>query len=75
MSVILVNPPELKQGCQNGTSSVGGYSRNCCVNGDLFVSNEQLKYMVGKGQFGINIAGDQPTLAMWEPDFPCHVIP
>jgi len=33
-------------------------------------SNEQLKYLISKGQQGLDIIGDAPTMAMMDPDHP-----
>lgn len=33
-------------------------------------SNEQLKYLISKGQQGLDIIGDSPTMAMLDPDHP-----
>lgn len=33
-------------------------------------SNEQLKYLIGKGQMGVDVIGDSPTMALLDPDHP-----
>ena len=38
--------------------------------GDPSRSNEQLKYLIRKGQTGIDVIGDSPTMACLDPDHP-----
>lgn len=38
--------------------------------GDPVRSNEQLKYLISKGQTGIDVIGDSPTMACLDPDHP-----
>jgi methylmalonyl-CoA mutase N-terminal domain/subunit len=33
-------------------------------------SNEQLKYLIDKGQMGVDVIGDSPTMALLDPDHP-----
>ncbi|UCD79232.1 MAG: acyl-CoA mutase large subunit family protein [Desulfobacterales bacterium] len=33
-------------------------------------SNEQLKYLIEKGQMGVDVIGDSPTMALLDPDHP-----
>lgn len=38
--------------------------------GDPLQSNQQIKYLISKGQLGIDVIGDSPTMAMLDPDHP-----
>jgi methylmalonyl-CoA mutase N-terminal domain/subunit len=38
--------------------------------GDPRRSNEQFKYLLSKGQMGVDVIGDTPTMAMLDPDHP-----
>ncbi|WP_027365043.1 acyl-CoA mutase large subunit family protein [Desulfotruncus alcoholivorax] len=51
--------------------SMGGWiQRELSGEGEPSRSNEQIKYLLGKGQMGIDIIGDSPTMAMLDPDHP-----
>jgi methylmalonyl-CoA mutase cobalamin-binding domain/chain len=36
-------------------------------------SNKQIKYLIGKGQFGIDVIGDSPTQGLMDPDHPLSI--
>lgn len=51
--------------------SRGGWiQRELSGEGDPVRSNEQLKHLIGKGQMGIDVIGDSPTMALLDPDHP-----
>jgi methylmalonyl-CoA mutase N-terminal domain/subunit len=48
----------------------GWIQRELSGEGEPSRSNEQLKYLIGKGQTGIDVIGDSPVMAMMDPDHP-----
>ena len=48
----------------------GWIQRELSGEGDPARSNEQIKYLLGKGQTGVDIIGDSPTMATMDPDHP-----
>jgi methylmalonyl-CoA mutase N-terminal domain/subunit len=48
----------------------GWIQRELSGEGDPRRSNQQLKYLISKGQTGLDIIGDTPTVAMMDPDHP-----
>ncbi|MFZ5632887.1 MAG: methylmalonyl-CoA mutase family protein [Bacillota bacterium] len=51
--------------------AAGGWiQRELSGEGEPSKSNGQIKYLLGKGQMGIDIIGDSPTMAMLDPDHP-----
>lgn len=48
----------------------GWIQRELSGEGDATRSNEQLKYLIQKGQMGIDVIGDSPTMASLDPDHP-----
>lgn len=51
--------------------AAGGWiQRELSGEGDPTQSNEQIKYLISKGQLGIDVIGDSPTMAMLDPDHP-----
>jgi methylmalonyl-CoA mutase N-terminal domain/subunit len=48
----------------------GWIQRELSGEGDPRRSNEQFKYLLSKGQTGLDIIGDTPTVAMMDPDHP-----
>jgi methylmalonyl-CoA mutase N-terminal domain/subunit len=52
-------------------SAVGGWmQRELSGEGEPSRSNEQLKYLISKGQIGLDVIGDSPTMAHMDPDHP-----
>ena len=51
-------------------AGVGWIQRELSGEGDPSRSNEQLKYLIEKGQMGIDVIGDSPTMACLDPDHP-----
>jgi len=51
----------------------GWIQRELSGEGEPSRSNEQLKYLIDKGQMGIDIIGDSPTMACLDPDHPLSV--
>lgn len=67
------NPGEFPytRGRSAKASPKGGWiQRELSGEGDAVKSNEQLKYLLSKGQMGIDIIGDAPTMALLDPDHP-----
>ncbi len=52
---------------------MGWIQRELSGEGEPSSSNEQLKYLIGKGQMGIDVIGDSPTQACLDPDHPFAV--
>ena len=50
--------------------SRGWIQRQLSGEGEPARSNRQLKYLISKGQQGIDIIGDSPTMAWLDPDHP-----
>lgn len=48
----------------------GWIHRELSGEGDARRSNEQLKYLIGLGQMGVDVIGDSPTQSMIDPDHP-----
>lgn len=48
----------------------GWIQRELSGEGEPKRSNEQLKYLIGKGQTGIDVIGDSPTMGVLDPDHP-----
>lgn len=48
----------------------GWIQRELSGEGEAQRSNEQLLYLIGKGQTGIDVIGDSPTMGMVDPDHP-----
>ncbi len=48
----------------------GWIQRELSGEGDPSRSNAQLKYLIDKGQTGIDVIGDSPTMALLDPDHP-----
>lgn len=48
----------------------GWMQRELSGEGDPERSNAQLKYLIQKGQVGVDVIGDSPTMAMLDPDHP-----
>jgi methylmalonyl-CoA mutase cobalamin-binding domain/chain len=48
----------------------GWIQRGLSGEGDPVKSNKQIKYLISKGQVGIDVIGDSPTMAMLDPDHP-----
>lgn len=48
----------------------GWIHRELSGEGDAKRSNEQLKYLIGLGQMGVDVIGDSPTQSMIDPDHP-----
>jgi len=52
-------------------TAVGGWmQRELSGEGEPSRSNEQLKYLISKGQIGLDVIGDSPTMAFMDPDHP-----
>jgi len=51
-------------------AGVGWIQRELSGEGEPSRSNEQLKYLIEKGQMGIDVIGDSPTMACLDPDHP-----
>jgi methylmalonyl-CoA mutase N-terminal domain/subunit len=51
----------------------GWIQRELSGEGEPSRSNEQLKYLLEKGQMGIDVIGDSPTMACMDPDHPLAV--
>jgi len=51
-------------------AGVGWIQRELSGEGDPAKSNKQLKYLIEKGQMGIDVIGDSPTMACLDPDHP-----
>lgn len=49
---------------------VGWIQRELSGQGEPSRSNEQIKYLISRGQTGIDIIGDSPTMGMLDPDHP-----
>ncbi|MBW2369778.1 MAG: methylmalonyl-CoA mutase, partial [Deltaproteobacteria bacterium] len=59
------------RGRKSSSHHTGGWiQRELSGEGGPSRSNEQLKYLISKGQTGIDVIGDSPTLAMLDPDHP-----
>ncbi len=54
-------------------AGVGWIQRELSGEGEPSRSNEQLKYLIDKGQMGIDVIGDSPTQACLDPDHPFAV--
>ena len=51
--------------------SRGGWiQRELSGEGDPATSNKQIKHLISKGQMGIDVIGDSPTMALLDPDHP-----
>jgi len=48
----------------------GWIHRDLSGEGDARRSNEQIKYLIGLGQMGVDVIGDSPTQSMIDPDHP-----
>ncbi len=48
----------------------GWIQRELSGKGDPKTSNEQLKYLISKGQIGIDVIADAPCMALMDPDHP-----
>ncbi len=48
----------------------GWIHRELSGEGDARRSNEQIKYLIGIGQMGVDVIGDSPTQSMIDPDHP-----
>lgn len=57
------------RGRRAGTG-MGWLQRELSGEGEPSRSNEQLKYLIDKGQMGIDVIGDSPTMACLDPDHP-----
>ena len=51
-------------------ASPGWINRELSGEGDARRSNEQIKYLIGLGQTGVDVIGDSPTQSMIDPDHP-----
>lgn len=51
-------------------ASPGWINRELSGEGDARRSNEQIKYLIGLGQMGVDVIGDSPTQSMIDPDHP-----
>ena len=49
---------------------MGWIQRELSGEGDPTRSNEQFKYLISKGQAGLDVIGDSPTMACLDPDHP-----
>jgi methylmalonyl-CoA mutase N-terminal domain/subunit len=55
-------------------AALGGWmQRELSGEGEPSRSNEQLKYLISKGQIGLDVIGDSPTMAYLDPDHPLAV--
>jgi len=54
-------------------AGAGWIQRELSGEGEPSRSNEQLKYLLEKGQMGIDVIGDSPTQACLDPDHPLAV--
>ncbi len=62
------------RGRRSQAAPTGGWiQRELSGEGDPAKSNEQIKFLLSKGQTGIDIIGDSPTMAMMDPDHPLAV--
>ena len=62
------------RGRKPGSQSAGGWiQRELSGEGGPAESNAQIKYLLGKGQTGIDVIGDSPTMAMLDPDHPLAI--
>ena len=62
------------RGRKPGSQSAGGWiQRELSGEGGPSESNAQIKYLLGKGQTGIDVIGDSPTMAMLDPDHPLAI--
>lgn len=59
------------RGRRSQAQAAGGWiQRELSGEGDPAKSNDQIKYLLSKGQTGIDVIGDSPTMAMMDPDHP-----
>ena len=58
-----------------GSERGGGswIQRELSGEGDPAASNAQIRYLISKGQMGIDVIGDSPTMGMLDPDHPLAV--
>ncbi|MFH2131350.1 MAG: methylmalonyl-CoA mutase family protein [bacterium] len=55
---------------RNANPSGGWIQRELSGEGEPLRSNEQFKYLISKGQTGLDVIGDSPTMACLDPDHP-----
>lgn len=55
---------------RRATAAGGWMQRELSGEGEPSRSNEQLKYLISKGQIGLDVIGDSPTMAFMDPDHP-----
>lgn len=58
-----------------GSERGGGswIQRELSGEGDPAASNAQIRYLISKGQMGIDVIGDSPTMGMLDPDHPLAI--
>ncbi|MBI5506623.1 MAG: acyl-CoA mutase large subunit family protein [Deltaproteobacteria bacterium] len=57
----------------HGPGGAGWIQRELSGEGDAKRSNEQLKYLLERGQTGLDVIGDTPTMGLLDPDHPLAV--
>lgn len=67
-----LNAPGFYPYTRGRSADTGGVwiQRELSGEGEPLRSNEQLKYLIEKGQMGIDVIGDSPTMACLDPDHP-----
>jgi len=55
---------------RRATAAGGWMQRELSGEGEPSRSNEQLKYLISKGQIGLDVIGDSPTMAYMDPEHP-----
>jgi methylmalonyl-CoA mutase N-terminal domain/subunit len=55
---------------RNANATGAWIQRELSGEGEPSRSNEQLKYLIEKGQMGVDVIGDSPTMALLDPDHP-----
>ena len=58
------------RGARAQTTRAGWIQRELSGEGDAAHSNAQLKYLLAKGQTGLDVIGDAPTMGCLDPDHP-----